>query len=391
MYSEGQEIPRIGRVSIDIKGQGYRLRFTYPEGERHEFIIAKATEEGWVTASKAALLINRDIDLGEFDDSYARYSPKHAQKLEKQRAKKAKKDNLYEIWGRYKEIKKDSVAESSKKTDWTRLEKLLNLVEPQLLELNKAEEFIEVLFERYSQGTLNPRFRLLYAAVNLSVKQKKIRSNPYADIYSPYKRGKKIIECFEGDEVLEIIKAFESDEFKPIDSSYSHSYYTPMVQLLALTGCRPSEVHALTWEDIKRKNGKTFIRFNKAWVVDTLIPHTKTKEVRLFPCNQQLVGVINSLPKIENKHNLIFPSVGLGYVNQNNFRRRYWQPVVRGLVEKGKVEKYLKPYCLRHTFITKLIREGIDIATVAAVAGNSTEIILSSYLASKRDFDLPQL
>ena len=367
------------------------MRFTYPEGTAHSFSIARATEEGWVTATKAALLVNRDIDLGDFDDTYARYSPRHALKLEKQRAKKAKKDNLFEVWNRYKENKIESVSESSKKTDWVRLEKLLNLVEPPLLELNQAEEFINVLFERYSQGTLDPRFRLLYAAINMSVRQKKIAFNPYVDIYSPYKRGKRIIQCFEGNEVITIIEAFETDEFKPIDSNYSHSYYTPLVQFLALTGCRPSEAHALTWDDIKAKNGKTFVRFNKAWVVDTLIPHTKTKEVRLLPCNQQLLGVISSLPKIENKRDLIFPSVGLGYVNQNNFRRRYWQPVVKGLFQQGRIEKYLKPYCLRHTFITKLIREGVDIATVAAVVGNSTEIIMSNYLAAKKDFDLPEL
>ena len=391
MYSPGNDIPRVGRVSIDIKGQSYRLRFTYPEGERHEITVARVSPEGWATTHRAALGINRDIDLGEFDDTYARYSPRHAKKLERQRVKITKKDNLKEVWERYKEIKQDTASESSKKTDWVRLEKLLNMVELQLLELNKAEEFVDVLFDRYSQGTLNPRFRLLYAAINLSVKQKKIATNPYMDFHSPYKRGKRKIECFEGDEIQQIIKAFESDEFKPVESNFSHSFYTPLIQFLALTGCRPSEAHALTWDDIKQKGGKTYIRFNKAWVLDILIPHTKTKEVRLFPCNQQLIGVINSLPKIENKHNLIFPSVGLGYINQGNFRKRYWKPVVNGLVKQGKVEKYLKPYCLRHSFITRLVREGVDIATVASVVGNSTEIIMSNYLAAKNDIDLPKL
>ena len=323
MFSPGEKTPKIGRVSIDIHGNSYRLRFQYPENDRHQFSIAKVSPEGWTTAVKAAQLINRDIDLGDFDDTYARYSPKHAKKLEIAKAKASQKPNVLNIWTKYKDIKTSTASESSKKGDWIRLDKLLDSVEKPLLELDKAEEFIDVLFERYSQGTLNPRFRLMYAAVNLAVKQKNIPNNPYVDIYSPYKRGKRKIECFESDEIYEIIKAFESDEFKPPESNFSHSFYTPLIQFLALTGCRPSEAHALTWDDVKQRNGKTFIRFNKAYVLNVLIPHTKPKEVRLFPCNQQLTGVIASLPKIKNKYNLMFPSVGLSYVNQNNFRKRY--------------------------------------------------------------------
>jgi integrase len=91
------------------------------------------------------------------------------------------------------------------------------------------------------------------------------------------------------------------------------------------------------------------------------------------------------------KINLMFPSVELVYVNQGNWRSRYWKPVVDGLVKQGKVDKYLKPYCLRHSFITRLIREGVDIATVASLSGNGSKVILDKYLASKKDFDLPEL
>jgi integrase len=74
---------KIGRVSIDKNGKSYRVRFTYPEGTRHEFRIAKATDEGLITATRAAHLINRDIDLGDLDFTYARYSPKHSKRVEK--------------------------------------------------------------------------------------------------------------------------------------------------------------------------------------------------------------------------------------------------------------------------------------------------------------------
>jgi site-specific recombinase XerD len=65
--------------------------------------------------------------------------------------------------------------------------------------------------------------------------------------------------------------------------------------------------------------------------------------------------------------------------------------VVKGLASEGEISKYLKPYCLRHSFITRLIREGVDIATVASLSGNSPQVILSSYLAFRQDFTLPEL
>ena len=93
----------------------------------------------------------------------------------------------------------------------------------------------------------------------------------------------------------------------------------------------------------------------------------------------------------ENKHNLIFPSVSLGYVNQKTFNRRYWKTVVNGLIEEERLEKAFRPYSLRHSFITRLIRDGWDIATVARISGNSPETIIRHYLAAKDSFDIPEL
>ncbi len=135
--------------------------------------------------------------------------------------------------------------------------------------------------------------------------------------------------------------------------------------MLALTGARPEEIVALTFDDIKRKGGKTYIKFSKAYSKGVLLPHTKTKEIRLFPCNKQLKDLIKSIPRKENSNNLLFSSVEGGYLIHNNFREDNWRVVLKGLVKDGKVEKYLKPYALRHSFITRLVREGVDIKVIS--------------------------
>ena len=391
MYTPGDKIPKVGRVAIDIHGQSYRLRFTYPAGKNHSFSIARATEEGWVTAIKAAQLINRDIDLGDFDDTYARYSPKHARKLKIAQAEVILEVSLVKIWEQYKQRNCDRIAETTQKKKWEVFDKYLENTPAELHKTNKAIEFVDYLLSKYSRGTLDSLLAgTLYPAINEALERGEIKYNAYPSV--KYKNSSKSnIECFESSEIKAIIDSFYSDEFTHHNSHVKHSYYAPMVEFLALTGCRPSEAHALTWEDIKQKNGKTFIRFNKVWTSQVILPHTKTEEIRLFPCNEQLSNLINRIPKIENPNNLIFCSVKQQYIDQGNFRNRYWSKVVKSLVKEGYVEKYLKPYCLRHSFITRMIREGVDIKTVATLSGNSVKTIIENYLAARRDFDLPEL
>ncbi len=394
MYTHGQEYAIVGRVSVDIKGKSYSIRFTYPDRNRHEFSIARVSPEGWTNAIKAAQLINRDIELGDFDDSYARYSPKHARKLKLAQEKANKEYNLKELWELYKEQNKDRVAKTTQKHSWKKLDRLLSKIAQENLAIEKSSSFVETSLKVYSIGTLKGIFRTcLYPCVNQAVKQGLITKNPYKDIPLP-RIQKKPTECFEPEEIKAIIAAFYSDEFNPKYSQYRHSWYGAYVEFLALTGCRPEEAIPLTWDDVKEQNNKMFIRFNKAYSDGILLPHTKTHEIRLFPGNRQLQNLINSIPRLiyPNKLNLLFPSQTYGYINQHNFcGNRYWKRVVKGLVGQGKVEQYLKPYCLRHSFITRLVREGVDIATIASLVGNSTEMIVKHYLASRKDYELPEL
>ncbi|MGF1542875.1 MAG: tyrosine-type recombinase/integrase [Pleurocapsa sp.] len=391
MYTQEQEYAKIGRVTVDIKGKSYRLRFTYPEGHRNEFSIARVSSEGWTTAIKAAQLISRDIDLGDFDDTYARYSPKHAKKLQLMQAKVNKEYNLKELWERYKSLNKNRIAVTTQNKLWKQFDnRWVNNVPEYLLELSKAQEYIAYMLDNFADSTVKMQVRTcLNPCVNQAVEAELILVNPYKKI-DLHKDVTSTPECFEPNEVREIIDCFHGNTFMTNGDRYERRYYAPMVEFLALAGCRPSECHALTWEDVKVNNSKVQIKFSKAYVKG-ILKGTKTRTVRLFPCNEQLKALITNTPKIDNPNNLVFPSFEGNYIDQGNFRARHWKPVIDGLVAQGKLEKYLKPYCLRHSFITRLIREGVDIATVASLVGNSPKVILDKYLAVKRDFDLPEL
>ena len=385
MYSDQEnQRAKIGKVNVDYNSNKYRLRWTYPTGNRNQIRL----DVNWQEALRIAKIINRDIEINDVDLSYGRYSAKHAQSIQIAN----KQPNLLDLWNTYKETSKTRVAATTIKKHWIQYEKhYLGRTPKELLELDKANEYVAHLLTRYSPGSILPIFsNCLNPSVNLAVKTGRIERNVYAAIPLG-KKGKKPIEAYEPHEVKAIVGAFYDDRYVKPSSVYPHSYYAPMIDFISLVGCRPSECHALTWDDIKQKNDRTYIRFNKAYSNGILLPHTKTYEIRLFPVNKQLEILLETMPTIQNQNDLLFPSVSLGYVNQKTFNRRYWKTVVNGLLEEGKLEKAFRSYSLRHSFITRLIREGFDIATVARISGNSPETIIKHYLAAKNSFNIPEL
>ena len=388
MYSDNKNKAKIGKVSVDITGNRYRLRFTYPKGVRHQFkIIGEVNDDTWALALKTASLVNRDITLDDVDTTYARYSAYRAQSI----SIINEQPNLIEIWERYKDLNKNRIAQTTQKYLWKDCDRYLSRADKHLLELSNAQEFVSYLQSKYAVSTIATLFRsCLNPAVNAAINAGLVTINPFKTINIP-KPQKKPIEAFEPYEVKAIVAAFYSDEYNPKSSGYQHSFYAQYVEILALTGARPEEIVALTFDDIKYKGGKTYIKFSKAYSKGVLLAHTKTKEIRLFPVNNQLGKILDSIPRKKNKHNLLFTNIKGNYLNHNNFRDDNWRVVLKGLVKDNKIEKYLKPYALRHSFITRLVREGIDIKTVATLSGNSVNTIIQHYLATRQDFELPPL
>lgn len=371
----------IGRVAVrKDKKTGYlRIRFTYPKGVRRDFRVASQTPDGFLKAQNIAQKINRDIEMGCFDHTLASYSEFYALRL----AEKQKELNLKEIWENYKLYNRDRVAETTRRDKWSMCERLLE--RSTFLELDHANSFVREQLDSYSLKSLIMIFNCcLHPALNFAVKQKKLTENPY-HVPTP-KQVEADIDCYESAELELILDAFQNNTFCSKKSAYKHDYYHPYTYFQVLTGTRPENTCALTWKDLVNKGGRTYIKMNKVYYRGILQPFTKNKTIILFPVNGQLKQLLDSLPKTSD---LLFPSVKGKYFNSSNYNRRIWKPIIRGLIECGSLDRYLPPYNLRHSFITRMIREGLDVATIAALSGNSTEIIIKRYLKARHQVDIP--
>ena len=353
----------MAKVNVNNDRGKYKLRWTY-KNKRYTLSIGVVNKTTYKAATAKARLIESDIMFDRFDTTLVKYG-KQQQQHQQPTA------TIREAWEHYKKVNSNRIALTSQQNGWKNVDNCLSKASASTLALDKADELVNDLLNHYSPGTLKRVLIDLNAA-----------SKGYYDLKKLPKIAKSSIKCFSDDEVKLIINSFQTDRFNPKSSVYRHSYYTNYVKFLAYTGCRPEEAIALTWNDID-----TTIRFDKAYSKGVL-KDTKNHKIRDFPINEQLKSL---LEECDNNSRLVFPAVSGGYINQGTWHRRYWNCVLNNLVILKLVKEHLRSYCLRHSFITRCIRNGLDIASVAEISGNTTETIMRYYLASKdiADINLP--
>lgn len=305
-------------------------------------------------------------------------------------AEKPSELNLLSLWSQYKVAKTKLVALTTQKGDWTEVDRALAAVSPECLKFSasSASLFLAELLELYAGSTARKILQNIRAANYWGIEEELLTKNFYSRLFKNIPKSQKdgrSRKCFEKSEIEHILAAFSSDEFRSKFSTvHSHSYYRGYAEFLALTGFRPEEAIALSWGDIKSSE----IIVSRAYS-QGILKTTKTYEARSFPINSQLGKLLKNLPRTQN---LVFPSTEGKHINQHNFNERYWKPIVKGLVASGKVEEYLPTNNLRHSWITRMLRAGLDIATVARLAGNKPDTIMRHYLAAQtRDLILPEL
>ena len=332
--------------------------------------IGKVSPQTYKVACAKAQTIDSDIVMERFDTTLASYDPTRANKL----ALANKPINLVDIISDYQKTSNDRVSNLVQNNVWKPFNNFMNETkDTTVFELMNAQQLIDVLKERYSISFVETILRgLINPAVNIAVATEKVKKNPYLDIPLP-KRAKRIIDCYNDDEIKIILEALKDTR-----------YYW-FIRMLALTGARPSEIVALSTSDIKNN----FIIINKTYTkVGGLKKTTKNCVDRAFPINEQIQQVLEN---VEPENNILFPNAEGGYIDANGVRKRYWYYAIQNLIVKGSLNRKLRMYSLRSSFITRLIRNGYDIATVARLSGNTPQRILSNYLKSRDDLTIDEV
>lgn len=148
-----------------------------------------------------------------------------------------------------------------------------------------------------------------------------------------------------------------------------------LISVLAYAGLRPGEALALTWEDI----GERTILVERALSLGE-VKGTKTRSsrtVRLVGPLKADLSAFRMQIGVPNQDEPIFSARSGGYWSDNgwrNWRQRVFHPAA----EAAGIAN-VRPYDLRHSFVSLLIAEGRSIVDVARQAGHSPTMALDTY------------
>lgn len=176
----------------------------------------------------------------------------------------------------------------------------------------------------------------------------------------------------------EPIVVIPNDKIEPMKQiNISHPLY-PAMLILFDTGIRRGELLGLKLECINWKDKTITIRYNLVKTKDgaNLTEYPKTSAgLRVLPLKDETVevlqGFVNKKPSKRSKyqntpnvHNLVFHTRTGNWIMPDNFNRTAddWGKSV-GL-------GFVTPHVFRHTFATRLIKNGIDIKTVSKLLGH---------------------
>lgn len=153
-----------------------------------------------------------------------------------------------------------------------------------------------------------------------------------------------------------------------------------------LAGTRPSEQLGLLWEDVDFEANVVRIRRiqeRDGSLTDMTKTEAGTRDVPMGPLlRSMLLDWRIRCPRLDGELHRVFPgpgrlepwpkprSGGGGALLYQNWRRRYWEPVFKRLGLP-----YVTPHSARHSFISTMQAEGIEVGLVAKLAGHASAVV----------------
>jgi integrase len=226
-----------------------------------------------------------------------------------------------------------------------------------------AEFADELRGDGVGDATVRKVLSLLQGVLGRAVVLGRIRANPVVPVRKPTQGRRRAVRPLTPTSVEQLRRLMPTDQ----DAT--------LVSVLAYAGLRPGEALALTWGDV----GQRTILVERSLALGE-VKETKTRTTRsvrlLAPLRSDLKALRMRRGRPDDEE-LIFPRPdGEPWrdTDWRNWRRRVFQPGA----EAAGLEA-IRPYDLRHSFVSLLIAERRSIVDVARQAGHSPSMALNTY------------
>lgn len=209
--------------------------------------------------------------------------------------------------------------------------------------------------------SVNVEIRTLKAIFNIAVKWEYINNNPL--------KGIKQFSIPEAEPSV-----FSTSDISLIISLLPNQTLKNIVLFASLTGCRLNEILNVQIKNINLAELHLTIE-NKADF------KTKSRKNRRIPISKKLAELLEGIFKQDgNIFTLFNPDSYLFARDGKRFTIDYISKQFKKALRAGNFPDRFHFHCLRHTFITNLIRSGVNINHVKEIAGHSDIKTTMSYI-----------
>ncbi len=222
------------------------------------------------------------------------------------------------------------------------------------------EYYKSVRIETISKISCNIELRVLKAIFNLAIKWQWLEVNPL-----------KEVKQFHIPETKPII--FSDSDIDLIYSNITRPFLKNIVRFTLLTGCRINEVLNVQYKDINLDERILSINNKETFT-------TKSRKNRTIPISDSLLDLLNALMTNGNVMDISYPETYL--FNKKGFRynKGFISKEFKKVLRKSGLNEMYHFHHLRGTFISNLVRAGINIRYVQELAGHSSLTMTELYL-----------
>lgn len=204
------------------------------------------------------------------------------------------------------------------------------------------ENFKEYSITKRRKTSINIYIRTLKAIFNLGVKWNMLDASPMKGI-KQFKLPEQEPLAFSNEEISTLLAVISDESVKSI------------VLFGLFTGCRLNEILNVQWSDVNMR--EKIITIRNKWDF-----RTKSGKMRCIPISDKCLALLAGL---DNSGDLLFNR------NGEKFNLMFISHKFKKYVRlAGLPEKY-HFHCLRHTFVSNLIKNNININYVKELAGHS--------------------
>ena len=245
---------------------------------------------------------------------------------------------------------------------------ILGNIPAKLISVKDIEHYKEERIKTIKKITCNIELKVMKAIFNISVRLGVSPDNPIKDV-KKFLIPEKEKLAFSNDEVRTLLEVIPESNFKNI------------VYFGLYTGCRLNEILTLQWQDIDFAEKMVIIRNKPNF-------QTKTGKMRHVPMSQKLCELLNSLQGSKDTNIINFRTpekLVFGNPEGKSYSKSYISRSFTKYLKKANLPAKFHFHCLRHTFITSLIKNDVNINYVKELVGHSNIQTTMSYIHISSD------